>query len=67
LDGKQIMAYLQIPPGPQVGEARDFLMELRIEEGEIGQLEAYRRLAEWGRARGLPPGGEPPAVEVADE
>jgi poly(A) polymerase len=66
LDGKQIMAYLQIPPGPQVGEARDFLMELRIEEGEIGQQEAYRRLAEWGRARGLPPGGEPP-VEVADE
>jgi poly(A) polymerase len=67
LDGKQIMAFLQIPPGPQVGEAREFLMELRIEEGEIGEEEAYRRLAEWGRARGLSPTGEPVPIEGADE
>jgi poly(A) polymerase len=67
LDGRQIMAFLQIPPGPLVGEAREFLMELRIEEGEIGEEEALRRLAEWGRARGLPRTAKPAPIEVADE
>jgi poly(A) polymerase len=56
LDGRQIMDFLGIPPGPQVGEAREFLMEIRLEEGEIGPDEAYRRLAEWARARGIAPG-----------
>jgi poly(A) polymerase len=60
LDGTQIMAFFSIPPGPEVGNARDFLMELRIEEGQLGEEEAYRRLAEWGRARGLEPAGPSP-------
>jgi poly(A) polymerase len=53
LNGGQIMAFLGIPPGPLVGEARDFLMEIRIEEGQVGEDEAYRRLAEWASARGI--------------
>jgi poly(A) polymerase len=53
LDGKQIMDFLGIAPGPQVGQAREFLMEIRLEEGEIGSEEAYRRLAEWARAHGI--------------
>jgi poly(A) polymerase len=57
LDGTEIMAFLGIPPGPQVGEARDFLMEIRLEEGEIGKDEAYLRLAAWARERGLTPEG----------
>jgi poly(A) polymerase len=55
LDGVQIMAHLGIAPGPLVGEARDFLMEIRLEEGEVGESEAYRRLDEWARVRGIPP------------
>jgi poly(A) polymerase len=63
LDGMQIMAFLGIPPGPLVGEARDFLMELRLEEGEIGEDEAYLRLELWARDHGITPGGKrtPPA------
>jgi poly(A) polymerase len=47
LDGREIMAHLGIDPGPLVGEARDFLMEVRLDEGEISKEEAYRRLDEW--------------------
>jgi poly(A) polymerase len=52
LDGRQIMAHLGIPPGPTVGEARAYLMELRLERGPIDEEEAYRLLDEWWRARG---------------
>jgi poly(A) polymerase len=62
LDGKQIMDFLGIPPGPQVGQAREFLMEIRLEEGEIGAEQAYRRLAEWGRAHGIGPAAGAPVV-----
>jgi poly(A) polymerase len=55
LDGDQIMAYLGIEPGPTVGQARDFMMELRLDEGIVGEDEAYRRLDEWARARGIEP------------
>jgi poly(A) polymerase len=58
LDGVQIMSFLGIPPGPLVGEARDFLMEVRLEEGEVGADEAYRRLEEWAGPRGITPAGE---------
>jgi len=51
LDGVQIMARLGLPPGPVVGEARAFLLELRIEEGPLGEVEAGRRLDEWWAAR----------------
>ena len=51
LDGNQIMAHLGIPPGRLVGEARAYLLELRLEEGPLGEDEAYRRLDEWWEAR----------------
>src|SRR5919108_1282076 len=57
LDGHDIMRHLGIPPGPLVGEARDFLLEVRLEEGPIGRDEAPKRLDEWGRERGLEPPG----------
>jgi poly(A) polymerase len=47
LDGRQVMEQLGIPPGPLVGEAMEFLLELRLEEGLLGEEEASRRLAEW--------------------
>jgi poly(A) polymerase len=47
LDGNQVMEHLGIGPGPLVGEALRFLLELRLDEGEIGADEAYRRLDAW--------------------
>lgn len=47
LDGKQVMDQLGIPPGPLIGQAMAFLLELRLDEGLLGEDEASRRLAEW--------------------
>lgn len=55
LDGNQIMEHLALPPGPLVGEARQFLLDLRLDEGPLGEAEAYRRLDEWWKDR-LPDG-----------
>lgn len=57
LDGFQVMAYLGIDPGPLVKQTLDFLLELRVEEGLLGEEEAYKRLDEWARARGIVPAG----------
>lgn len=51
LDGNQVMDHLGIPPGPVVGEALDYLLELRMELGPLGEEEAYRRLDDWWQAR----------------
>jgi len=51
LDGRQVMEHLGIPPGPVVGEALRFLLELRIEEGPLAEEEAIRRLDEWWGSR----------------
>ncbi len=55
LDGREVMAHLGIPPGPLVGQALAFLLELRLEEGPLGTEEATRRLDAWWEAR--PPAG----------
>jgi len=47
LDGEQIMAILGIRPGREVGEAYRFLLELRLDEGSLGDEEATRRLSAW--------------------
>ena len=47
LDGNQVMQLLELRPGPAVGRALEFLLELRIEEGPLGEAEATRRLREW--------------------
>jgi poly(A) polymerase len=47
LDGDDIMRILGLKPGREVGEARNFLMELRLEEGSIGAEEAEKRLLAW--------------------
>ena len=47
LDGAEIMEILQLRPGREVGMARKFLLEARIEEGPLGKEEATRRLLEW--------------------
>ena len=55
LDGHQIMQHLGLEPGPLVGEAREFLLEHRLEHGPIEEEYAYRLLEEWARKRGIWP------------
>jgi poly(A) polymerase len=47
LDGVEVMTLLGLTPGPDVGRAMRFLMEIRREEGEISKAEAAHRLREW--------------------
>lgn len=51
LDGEQIMSLLGIGPGREVGEAYRFLLDIRLEEGPVGQAEATERLLAWWKAR----------------
>ncbi len=47
LDGNEIMAILQIPPGPLVGRAYKHLLALRMEHGPLGRDRAVEELTEW--------------------
>lgn len=51
LDGNRIQHVLGISPGREVGEAYRFLLDLRLDEGIVGEDEAERRLREWWAAR----------------
>jgi poly(A) polymerase len=53
LDGKEVMDLLGLEPGPTVGEALAFLLEIRLEEGPIGKEEALERLRAWAEERGI--------------
>lgn len=50
IDGQQIMEILGIKPGPVVGRAYAFLLELRLDEGILGEEEVERRLRAWYEA-----------------
>ena len=47
LNGEQVMRLLEIRPGREVGQAMRFLLELRLDEGPLGEEEASRRLLAW--------------------
>lgn len=51
LDGKEIMSTTGWKPGPHVGEAYKFLLELRIERGPIGKDAAAEALLDWVATR----------------
>lgn len=51
LDGEQIMAILNLRPGREVGEAYRFLLELRLEEGQLEHETVSERLREWWASR----------------
>jgi len=51
LDGQEIMRILGITPGRDVGVAYAFLLELRLDEGEIGKEAATERLVQWWKTR----------------
>ena len=60
LDGNEIMAILDVPPGPEVGQARRYLLDLRMEHGPLGRERATQELRRWAEGEGL---GAPPTPE----
>ena len=58
LDGNAIMAVLDIPPGPQVGEAWKYLKELRLDRGPLSPEEATAELLSWWRERNASGSGD---------
>jgi poly(A) polymerase len=52
LDGVQVMEHLGLKPGPQVGRALQFLLDLRLDHGQLGEAEAYKRLDQWWEQQG---------------
>ena len=51
LDGAQIMEILGIKPSADVGRALDFLMEIRLERGPIGEEAATKELLTWWKTK----------------
>jgi poly(A) polymerase len=54
LDGNTVMQVLDVGPGRIVGEALAFLLEIRLEEGEISEEAATERLRAWAQERTAP-------------
>ena len=54
LDGGQVMQILGLKPSADVGKALDFLLELRIEHGPLGEERATEELVQWWKARRHP-------------
>lgn len=47
LDGRAVMDLLGLKPGPMVGEAMNFLLEIRLEEGPKDEETLKNQLLEW--------------------
>jgi poly(A) polymerase len=52
LDGNAVMELLGVPPGRIVGEALAHLLEIRLDEGPLGDEEIRRRLLAWWSSHG---------------
>jgi poly(A) polymerase len=55
LDGGEIMRILGLAPGPLVGQAWSFLLELRLSEGVVGRERATAELLAWAAREGIDP------------
>ena len=53
LDGDEIMRILGLTPGPLVGKAWHFLLELRLSEGLLGRERATEELLAWAAREGI--------------
>ncbi len=51
IDGVKVMEVLSIGPSRQVGEALTFLMDIRLDEGLLGEQEVINRLKIWWKER----------------
>jgi poly(A) polymerase len=55
LDGTEIMSLLGLKPGPLVGKAWNYLLEVRLEQGELGRERVTAELLRWARDEGIRP------------
>ena len=57
LDGTEVIDHLGIKPGPLVGTAMKFLLDLRLDEGILGREAILKRLDAWWAANdpSIPP------------
>lgn len=53
LDGNEIMAELGLAPGPAVGKAYKFLLQLRMDRGPMEHADAVAELRTWAAENGL--------------
>jgi poly(A) polymerase len=53
LDGTEIGEILGVSPGPVIGRAYRYLLELRMDEGPLGPEEARKRLRAWADEQGI--------------
>ena len=53
LDGNAVMEHLGLQPGRDVGDAMRFLMEIRLDEGLLGDAAVRARLDEWWAERSI--------------
>lgn len=60
VDGHEIMAYLGIDPGPQVGTIMDILLEKRIEDGPYDRSQAFTAARQWAIGQGMKDPGPVP-------
>ena len=58
LDGRQVMEHLGVKPGRVVGEALDFLLEARLDDGPIERGRRLRPPRRLGRERAASPRGD---------
>ena len=63
IDGHQVMLYLGMDPGPEVGEIMDLLLERRIDDGPYSSEEALTVARAWWTGKGNPDPGPPPQIE----
>ena len=55
LDGDEIMSLLGLKPGPLVGKAWNYLLELRLEQGSLGKERVTAELLRWAAQEGISP------------
>ena len=53
IDGSAVMAHLRLPPGPMVGQALRWLLDLKRTEGELSDEELFIRLDVWWEAQSI--------------
>lgn len=66
LDGNEIMEILDLKPGKAVGEAWNYMKELRLEAGPLEREDAILALKKWWYERAEPTDAEPTDAEHTD-
>jgi poly(A) polymerase len=55
LDGNEIQEILGLAPGPVIGRAYKHMLDIRMDEGMIGEEAAKEALLKWARSEGILP------------